>query len=143
MHEVKDTQRAKVRISYEGKVYKTFRGPKAEERFENEVRVLKHLEEAGCTFVPKLLSSDPDTLTMVTTNCGQRVEHLDDARCKEIFAELIPYRVRHDDAEMRNITYRQRDGRFCIIDFEFATILTEEEAAAAGAGAGAPSPSAM
>jgi len=24
---------------------------------------------------------------------------------------------------MRNVTYRQTDGRFCIIDFEFATIL--------------------
>jgi len=24
---------------------------------------------------------------------------------------------------MRNVTYRQSDGRFCLIDFEFATIL--------------------
>ena len=24
---------------------------------------------------------------------------------------------------MRNITYRTSDGRFCVIDFEFATIL--------------------
>jgi hypothetical protein len=27
---------------------------------------------------------------------------------------------------MRNVTYRQTDGRFCLIDFEFATILDEE-----------------
>ena len=43
----------------------------------------------------------------------------------ELFAELEPYGVRHDDAEMRNVTYRQSDGRFCLIDFEFATILDE------------------
>jgi tRNA A-37 threonylcarbamoyl transferase component Bud32 len=53
------------------------------------------------------------------------VEHLDDERLKELFAELEQYGVRHDDPEIRNVTYRQSDGRFCIIDFEFATILDE------------------
>jgi hypothetical protein len=51
------------------------------------------------------------------------VEHLDRDRTAELFAELETYGVRHEDAELRNITYRQSDGRFCIIDFEFATIL--------------------
>ena len=123
MHEIKDTLRALVRIAYDGRVYKTFRGPRAAERFATEVAVLRHLEERGCPFVPRLLESDPAILRIVTTNCGSRVEHLDDARATEIFAELLPYGVRHDDAEVRNITYRQRDGRFCVIDFEFATLL--------------------
>jgi tRNA A-37 threonylcarbamoyl transferase component Bud32 len=51
------------------------------------------------------------------------VEHLDEARARELFAELEQYGVKHDDPEMRNVTYRQSDGRFCIIDFEFATLL--------------------
>jgi len=127
MDQVKDTLRALVRISYDGKVYKTFRGPKAEERFANEVEVLRHLEAKGCPFVPRLLESDPAQLRIVTTNCGGRVEHLDEARTKELFDELLPYGVRHDDAEMRNVTYRQSDGRFCLIDFEFATILPENQ----------------
>ena len=133
MLEVKDTLRAKVRIGYDGRVHKTFRGPKAEERFANEVRVLRHLEARGCTFVPRLLEAHPERLTIVTTNCGSRVEHLDPARAKALFAELIPYNVRHDDAEMRNVTYRQSDGRFCLIDFEFATILPAGRAAKDGA----------
>jgi len=33
--------------------------------------------------------------------------------------------VRHDDPDMRNVTYRQSDGRFCVVDFELATILPE------------------
>jgi tRNA A-37 threonylcarbamoyl transferase component Bud32 len=123
MEEVKDTLRAKVRLSYDGRVYKTFRGPKAKERFENEVRVLRHLEARGCPFVPRLLESDPEQLRIVTTNCGSRVEHLDPERMRELYDELLPYGVRHEDAEMRNVTYRQSDGRFCLIDFEFATIL--------------------
>jgi tRNA A-37 threonylcarbamoyl transferase component Bud32 len=123
MLEVKDTLRATVRIGYDGRVHKTFRGPKAEERFANEVRVLQHLERQGCPFVPRLLEADPASLKIVTTNCGTRIEHLDEARMKEIYDELLAYGVRHDDAEMRNITYRQADGRFCVIDFEFATIL--------------------
>jgi len=123
MEEVKDTLRASVRIGYDGRVHKIFRGPKAEERFANEVKVLRYLEEAGCTFVPRLLETDPAQLKMITTSCGNRVDHLDEERMKEIYAELEPYGVRHDDAEMRNVTYRQSDGRFCLIDFEFATIL--------------------
>ncbi len=127
MDQVKDTLRALVRIGWDGRVYKTFRGPKADERFANEVKVLRHLETKGCTFVPRLIEADPAKLLMVTTSCGSRVDHLDDKRCAELFAELIPFGVRHDDAEMRNVTYRQSDGRFCLIDFEFATILDEPE----------------
>ena len=127
MEQVKDTLRALVRIGYDGRVYKTFRGPKAQERFDNEVKVLKHLEKRGCDFVPRLLESDPAALRIVTTNCGARVEHLDEVRQEELYAELLPYGVRHDDAEMRNVTYRQSDGRFCLIDFEFATLLDEEK----------------
>jgi tRNA A-37 threonylcarbamoyl transferase component Bud32 len=125
MRDVKDTLRALVRVSYDGRVQKTFRGPRAQERFDNEVRVLRYLEERGCPFVPRLLEAEPSLLRIVTTNCGTRVEHLDAERTKEIFAELEKYGVRHDDAEMRNITYRNSDGRFCIIDFEFATILDD------------------
>jgi tRNA A-37 threonylcarbamoyl transferase component Bud32 len=127
MDQVKDTLRALVRIGYDGRVYKTFRGPQAKERFENEVRVLRHLEARGCPFVPRLLDSDENQLRIVTTSCGGRVEHLDEARTKELFAELLPYGVRHDDAEMRNVTYRQSDGRFCLIDFEFSTILPDSD----------------
>lgn len=128
MKDVKDTLRALVRISYDGRVHKTFRGPKAGERFENECRVLRYLEEKGCPFVPCLLEADAEALKIVTTNCGARVEHLDDARVAELFAELLPYGVRHDDPFMRNVTYRSSDGRFCLIDFEFATILTDNPA---------------
>ena len=127
MLQVKDTLRATVRIGYDGRVHKTFRGPKADERFATEVRVLRHLNTRGCPFVPTLLESDPDQLKIVTTNCGTRVDHLDEERMREIYAQLTEYGVRHDDAEMRNITYRQKDGRFCIIDFEFATILPDAE----------------
>jgi len=127
MQQVKDTLRATVRIGFDGKVHKQFRGPNAPERFATEVRVLKFLEERGCPFVPRLLEADEDALKIVTTNCGSRVDHLDDERLKELFAELETFGVRHDDAEMRNVTYRQSDGRFCLIDFEFATILEAGE----------------
>ena len=130
MHEIKDTLRALVRITYDGRVFKTFRGPQAEGRFANEVKVLRHLEARRCPFVPVLLEADPAALRIVTTNCGSRVEHLDADRAREIFAELLPYGVRHDDAEVRNITYRPRHGRFCVIDFEFATLLDAPDAAA-------------
>ena len=123
MHEMKDTARALVRIGFDGRVHKTFRGHLARERFDHEVRVLRLLEKRGCTFVPQLLESDPAALKIVTTNCGQRVDHVGEEKQRELFGELEKFGVRHEDQNVRNITYRRTDGRFCLIDFEFATIL--------------------
>jgi tRNA A-37 threonylcarbamoyl transferase component Bud32 len=123
MLKVKDTLRATVNLTFDGRVIKVYHGPNATERFTNEVKVLRHLEARGCGFVPRLLEADPSQLKIVTTNCGSRVEHLDAERVRELFAELEPYGVRHDDPDKRNVTYRQSDGRFCLIDFELATIL--------------------
>jgi tRNA A-37 threonylcarbamoyl transferase component Bud32 len=125
MLKVKDTLRATVHLSFDGRVFKTYHGPDAEKRFANEVRVLRHLEARGCGFVPKLLEADASKLRIITTNCGTRVDHLDDMRVKELFAELEAFGVRHDDQDIRNVTYRFSDGRFCLIDFEFATILSD------------------
>jgi tRNA A-37 threonylcarbamoyl transferase component Bud32 len=125
MHDIKDTARATVRIGYDGRVHKTFRGHFARERFEHEVRVLRYLETRGCDFVPRVLEAEPETLKLVTTNCGTRVDQLNPGRQVDIFAELENFGVRHEDRELRNITYRVADGRFCIIDFEFATILDD------------------
>jgi len=125
MLQVKDTLRATVHLTFDGRVVKAYHGPNAKERFAREVEVLKLLEARGCNFVPKLLEADEQKVRIVTTNCGTRVEHLDEKRLKELFAELETYGVRHDDPEIRNVTYRRSDGRFCIIDFEFATILPD------------------
>jgi len=123
MLQVKDTLRSTVNLTFDGRVFKVYHGPNARERFENETRILNFLKERGCGFVPTLLEADPELLRIITTNCGSRVEHLDAQRTQELFAELEQFGVRHDDPDIRNVTYRQTDGRFCIIDFEFATIL--------------------
>jgi serine/threonine protein phosphatase PrpC len=70
-----------------------------------------------------LLDSNPQTLEIVTSNCGARVQHITEDRVQEIFGELEKYGVRHDDPFLRNITYRATDGIFCVIDFEFAEII--------------------
>ncbi len=123
MHEMKDTARALVRIGYDGRVHKTYRGHLAKERFTHEVRVLRHLEQRGCDFVPRLLEVDEPGLKITTTNCGQRVDRVNPERQRELWAELEKFGVRHEDQDVRNITYRTSDGRFCVIDFEFATLL--------------------
>lgn len=130
MQEAKNTARALVRIGYDGSVHKLFRAAHAAERFENELRVLQYLERRGCEFVPRVLGFDRDALELVTSNCGARVEQLPDDKVKELFDELEKYGVRHEDAFLRNVTYRARDGRFCLIDFEFATILEPDDVAA-------------
>jgi len=125
VEEVKDTRRALVRLTYDGRVCKTFKGHQAQERFNNEVLVLKYLEKRACPFVPRLLESQPDSLYLITTNCGKMVEQLTEKKQTSLFEELKTYGVRHEDASMRNVTYDYKVGRFCIIDFEFATILDD------------------
>lgn len=125
MLKVKDTLRSTVQVGFDGRVFKAYHGPDAPARFDREVKVLRYLEAKGCGFVPRLLEVDPVNRRIVTTNCGSRVQHLDAERARELFAELQTYGVRHDDPDMRNVTYRQSDGRFCLVDFEFATILPD------------------
>lgn len=125
MDEAKNTRRSVVRLSYDGRVYKTFKGHQAAERYHNERRVLQYLETRGCPFVPRLMSWDDESLQLVMTNCGQKVDQLGERKKLGLFHELETYGVRHEDAELRNVSYRQSDGRFCLIDFEFATILDD------------------
>lgn len=127
MQEIKDTQRAVVRIGYDGRVHKTYRGQLARKRFENEVKVLKYLEEKGCDFVPRILEFDAERLYLVTTNCGHVVEKISGEKATSLFKKLESFGVKHDDAFQRNITYDGRKGCFCVIDFEFATILETGE----------------
>lgn len=127
MREVKDTKQATVHIGYDGRVHKTYHGFKARERYENEVRVLRYLEEKGCGFVPRLLAENPEKLNIITTNCGAIFDSISKPKMQQVFAELETYGVRHGDAFSRNITYSPQLGRFCVIDFEFATILETGE----------------
>lgn len=128
MRIAKDGLRSIVRIGYDGRVYKTFRGTGAEERFANEVRVLQVLEDRGCEFVPRLIESDAETLTLVTTNCGQPAVSISDGKAEGLFDELEQkFGVVHDDPYPRNITYHHDMGRFCVIDFELATVLDRGE----------------
>ena len=121
MREMKHTRRSIVRVGFDGKVHKHFLGKHAQERFENERSILQYLQFRVCPFVPQVLEADPDHLYLVTTNVGSIVEHISDEKLKALFHELENYGVIHDDPFARNVTYHPRLGRFCVIDFEFAT----------------------
>jgi len=123
---VKDTPRSTVNLTFDGRVVKSYHGRDARERFDHEVEVLRYLEQQRCKFVPRLLEADPVEMRIVTTSCGSRVERIDDERLQELLAELESYGVHHDDPDPRNVTYRQSDGRFCLVDFELATILPDK-----------------
>ena len=127
MQEIKDSKQATVRIGYDGKVHKTFRGPLAKRRFENELRILRYLERQKCPFVPRVLEADVQKLYMVTTNCGSIVSKISKEKLEHLFQELEQYGVRHNDPFPRNVTYNADQGRFCLIDFEFATLLESGE----------------
>lgn len=123
----KDTKQAKVRVGYDGRVHKWYRGPLAKERYANEVRVLRYLARQGCGFVPRIIEAEPEKLYLVTSNCGKIVEQISDQKLSQLFNELEQYGVAHGDAFDRNVTYNAQQGRFNVIDFEFSTILATGE----------------
>ena len=133
MRDLKDGIRSHVRIDFTGKVHKHFRGTGAEERFDTEVKVLKTLEERGCDFVPRLLDHNRETLYLCTTNCGHPASQIRRQKADELFARLEnEFGVRHLDAEPRNVTYDEHEGRFCVIDFELAEVLPDPRKTADG-----------
>ena len=85
MHEIKDSKQATVRIGYDGKVHKHYHGPKAKERFLNEVKMLKYLEERNCDFVPQVIDSDEEKLYLITSNCGEIVNAMRPEKQKTLF----------------------------------------------------------
>ncbi len=126
---LKDGIRSHVRIDFYGHVHKRLRGTDADKRYANEVAVLKVLEARGCTYVPRVLEEHPEENYFVSSNCGQPAPHLTKERADQIFAALEKeYGVRHLDAEPRNITYSDKMGRFCVIDFELAEVLPDPNA---------------
>lgn len=121
---LKDGIRSLVRIDFQGNVHKRFRGTAADERYATEVAVLKVLEERGCPYVPRLLEEHPAENYFVSTNCGRSAPDVSKKKADSLFAALErDFGVRHLDAEPRNITYSDKMGRFCIIDFELAEVL--------------------
>jgi hypothetical protein len=121
---LKDGIRSLVRIDFYGHVHKRLRGTDAAQRYAMEVKVLKVLEERGCPYVPRLLEEHPEELYFVSTNCGKPADQISREKSNKLFAKLErEYGIRHLDAEPRNITYSDKLGCFCIIDFELAEIL--------------------
>ena len=83
---------------------------------------MRYLEGKSLSSCRRFLNDDAE-LYLVTSNAGKQVDHVSEAKRKKLFDQLESHGVRHEDAEVRNITYDERAGHFGIIDFEFATIL--------------------
>lgn len=124
MKPLKDGMRSLVKIDFYGNVHKYFRGTDADKRCATEVKILKALEERGCNFVPKLTDYKLEENYLCTTNCGAPAPNISRKKSDSLFAQLEKvYGVQHDDPEPRNITYDPKEGQFCVIDFELATLL--------------------
>lgn len=123
MKELKDGIRSLVKIDFYGHVHKYFRGTAKEERCANEVAVLQVLEKRNCPNVPRLIDFNLEENWIKTTNCGSPANNISRPKVIFLFQQLEEkYGVTHDDPESRNITYDDKAGEFCIIDFELATI---------------------
>ncbi len=120
---IKDTERSCVLKSFDGFVHKQYRGTHAHQRLENEVRCLSILNIGGVILFLDSSRLIEQTLAIIQSDCGVAVEHLVDWRLGQLFDSLHAFGVSHGDRNLRNVTYRAKDGRFCIVDFELAAIM--------------------
>ena len=81
-------------------IVKNFRGHDKEERFENEITILKYLESKGCECVPKLLDSDPETLTTITTYVGEKVFEINEVDHRVLHNRVEAFGVSHNDRKL-------------------------------------------
>jgi len=125
MLEFKNTGRSRVVNAFDGRVIKCFNGPNAAKRFQNDCRVLRHLNQLECPFVPRLLDANSSRLSITTEYVGQSVERLSEDRVQELFDRLLAYGVRHHDPALRNILYHSKIDEFMLIDFELAEVSDE------------------
>ena len=123
MLEFKNTGRARVVNALDGRVIKCYYGSNADKRFRNERRVLTHLNDLECPFVPELLDSNASRLSITLEHCGAGVEYLPDQSIQILFERLLPFGVRHNDPAVRNVLYDSRRSDFTLIDFELAEII--------------------
>jgi tRNA A-37 threonylcarbamoyl transferase component Bud32 len=124
---LKNTKRACVRRHQNGHIRKIFTGPKKAIRFWNEVRILRHLNEQDCPFVPRLISIDKTKFAITISYAGEPVQHLSEEKRQAVFSELEKYGVRHQDQAARNILYNHKAGEFSVIDFELAEFISSSE----------------
>ena len=128
MRNLKDGIRSLVKIDFYGNVHKYFRGTDADKRAFNEAYVLKILEDRGCPNVPRLLEFTPEENYIITTNCGSPAPDVTKKKAEKLFTKLKEeYGVIHDDPEPRNITYDEKMGEFCMIDFELSTVIEKPQ----------------
>lgn len=96
---IKDTERSLVKLDKDkGIIEKTFVGNNAKERFENEVNILKHLDNKGFYNCPKLLDSDPENFVVTQTYVGEKLGEIDIAEHRNIHNRLIAFGVTHNDS---------------------------------------------
>jgi PPM family protein phosphatase len=122
MQVLKNSGRARVVNAFDGRVIKCFNGPNAAKRFQNECRLLRHLNQLECPFVPRMLDSDSSRLSITTEYCGQSIDWLSEEQVEELFGRLLTYGVRHHDPALRNILFDSKANEFMLIDFELADV---------------------
>lgn len=113
-----------ISFTSDNKVIKRFIGEKNKNLFENEVKVLRFLEEKGCDFVPKIISVDSENTAVVMTHCGTRLKDPNIGIIRQLFFDLeSKYRVKHGDPCVVNVLYNSSNNKLYIIDFEVSTII--------------------
>ena len=97
---VKDTLRATVRVGYDGRVHKTFRGPKAEERFtkpdaKQTIRMLRHRKDRIFDSTCMLFDQDKRRCTVYESRPAVCRGYPDSNRCG--YYEFLKFERAHQD----------------------------------------------
>ena len=98
---LKKSHRCVVKFDKDNKqIVKKFIGDNAEERFNNEIAILTHLEDKGCECVPKILDTDNENLTIKETFVGSPVLSITEADHRVLHNRVEAFGVYHNDSKV-------------------------------------------
>ena len=126
MRNLKDGIRSLVKIDFYGNVHKYFRGTDKEKRFTNEIRILKASNNVAVNMCPATSNPTRVSSTLLPATVALQLQISQRKKPRKSFVISKKNMVSATMIRFpRNITYDPNEGRFCVIDFELATLLDD------------------
>jgi len=96
--------------------------------FLSELAIYLLARQEGLKFVPKLISYDMKSQTIITENVGKSLDYIDESNWEgrekhlkgisKIYKGLEKYGLSHNDIRYKNIVWNKKKNNYYLIDFE-------------------------
>ena len=127
---------AEVNISKKYITKKFKKTKEGRKNFMNELYVYLLAKEKKLKFIPKLISYNISSQTIITENVGKSLDFIPESDwigrekhlpgISKIYKGLEKYHIFHNDLRYKNIVWNKKKGKYYLIDFDFVGFKNRE-----------------